>query len=245
MGSRDDESGLREPRDQFAKGGRGLGSDPGHRAASAKLEGTRLRLRRKTQLRALVAGRGGAGSPQQRPLRGRGRENRAVPGVVGALGRSGPGRPRDSPNHRLRALQGPRGHSETRPRTCERRGASVGAQGPQPGPFPPGPPPVWVQAGQPLGGLQPGQAERVPSPMSSGALRLRGDRGHVLSTLGRRSLDGNLNYHHCPDGETEARRGEGGTGSQGDASSPPRSPNSWAGLNHHPPPVGTKDPDTE
>ena len=150
-----------------------------------------------------------------------------------------------NPNHRLRVLQGPRGHSETRPGTCERRGASVEAQGPQPGPFPPGPPPVWVQAGQPLGGLQPGQAESVPSPVSSGALRLRGDRRHVLSTLGRRSLDGNLSYRHCPDGETEAHRGEGGTGSQGDASSPPRAPNSWAGLNRHPPPVGTKDPDTE
>lgn len=140
VGSRDDESGLREPGDQFARehGASVLTLD---RLASAKLEGTRLWLRRKARPRALVAGQGALGALS----RG---YSEAGEGEVRALGRSGPGRPRDSPNHRLRALQGPRGHSETRCRTCERRGASVGAQGPQPGPFRPGPPPVWVQSGQ-------------------------------------------------------------------------------------------------
>lgn len=160
VGSRHDESGLREPRDQFARehGASVLTLD---RVASAKLEGTRLWLRRKAQPRALVAGQGALGAPS----RG---YSEAGEGEVRALGRSGPGRPRDSPKHRLRALQGPRGHSERRPRTCERRGASVGAQGPQPGPFPPGPPPVWVQGRQ--------SVFPPPCPRGSGAQRGQGTR---------------------------------------------------------------------
>ena len=107
-------------------------------------------------------------------------------------------------------------------------------EGPQPSPSPPGQPPVWVQAGQPPGGLQPGRAERVPSPVSSGAPGLRGGGGHILSALGRRSPDRKRSYPHRPDGETEAARetqalhpGRPTAGQASTVTHPPWSPKTW------------------
>ena len=131
--------------------------------ASAELGGTRLWPRRKAQLRALVAGRGAPGAPSRgRSEAGAGRREHC-PGTWGRWGGTAQADHGTVQTARLQApqdAQGPLGNEARDP---------VRGEGPQPSPSPPGQPPVWVQAGQPPGGLQPGRAERVPSPVSSGA----------------------------------------------------------------------------
>lgn len=173
---------------------------------------------------------GGAGSPQQRPLRGRGREKRATPRDVRALRRHGPGRPRDGPN---RTAPGPAGH----PGATQKRGAGpCEGRGAPAWPLP-ARPASRLGSGGTASGWAPtwaGRAYSLPPVLrGTGAQRGRGARPI------RSGEEAPGREPQLPSPPRWRNRG-----SQGDAGSPPRSPNGWAGLNRHPPPEGTKDPDT-